>query len=322
MPKSTHSPLSANLIQRFGATVVDVLIVGGFLQIICLLFPDWVSRLGPYGRFIGFIPALAYFSILNSSWRNGQTFGQQLIKIVVTDERQERLGFKKSFWRSLVALTPFLLYKLQFPFVQDTPILRAFSNQYFLGVMIASFLLLVINRSTHQSLHDILSGTFVLQRAKSRQHNENTPLPASPLYRPLTIGLIIGAILITLTAVLFSQKPAQENSVSQMRQLILADGRFFDASISSRVTRSNNAPIVPSLNVDVWYKGRFTEEEGSGVISDIGRIILTSGLEIPDGYELQIILRSNYDLFLATGGMTLSKGTTLDDWYEMLGLTK
>src|SRR5215469_14626762 len=104
-----------SLWRRIVAFVIDSIIVGIAGTLVALPFFDTFSRLGGWGRLVGFCLALPYFVLLNSRIGNGQTLGKRVMHLQVVDRRGEPISVPRSFVRYCVLSAPLFLNRLTLP---------------------------------------------------------------------------------------------------------------------------------------------------------------------------------------------------------------
>ncbi|MEY2483611.1 MAG: hypothetical protein QOK24_2139 [Verrucomicrobiota bacterium] len=148
--------------RRLLALLIDSIILAIVGWILGFLWSESFMRMGGWERFVGFAVALLYFVPLNSSLSGGQTVGKRAVKIRVVSKEGAPLSIGKSFVRSFVLLLPY--------FLNGTPVPRKalesgggilFSEAVF-GFGLAIIYLIVFNRRTRQSLHDLVVGSYVV----------------------------------------------------------------------------------------------------------------------------------------------------------------
>lgn len=84
-----HSQI-AGFWQRMLGLIVDLIVVCVPLIALGWALTGWLEALGQAGRLIGFVIALGYFGLLNSSLGHGQTLGKRLLGIRVVDPNGAR----------------------------------------------------------------------------------------------------------------------------------------------------------------------------------------------------------------------------------------
>ncbi len=149
--------------RRLGALVIDVILIGLVGAGLGLVLYDTFARLGVWGRLVGFAIALAYFGVMNSKLCGGQTVGKRLVDIKVVGGDGATLPVHKSLLRFTVLGIPWFLNGAAFPaeFV-SSPLMYLLSLGVF-GLGLAIVYLYIFNRSTRQSLHDLVVGSYVVR---------------------------------------------------------------------------------------------------------------------------------------------------------------
>jgi uncharacterized RDD family membrane protein YckC len=156
--------------RRVAAFLVDGLILGLIGYALGLALFDTFVRLGPWGRCVGFGVALVYFVAQESGRGGGQSLGKRLLGIRVVDARGRPLGPARSVLRFGVFGVPYFLNGAVLPMTVAT-----FAGGFPLAVlamggMLALAYLLVFNRRTSQSLHDLAADAFVVRVRDGARH--------------------------------------------------------------------------------------------------------------------------------------------------------
>jgi tetratricopeptide (TPR) repeat protein/uncharacterized RDD family membrane protein YckC len=196
LPAPDITPI-AGFWRRLTAFVIDCLILSVPTLLLGLALFRWVAGLGPAGRLIGFVVALLYFGVLNSHFGGGQTLGKRLLGVRVIDRSGKLLSPIRSVLRFIVIAIPYFLNGLWF----DVNAASAGPVEYLLGVLVvfvvfgglgAIAYLFVFNRRTHQSLHDLAVGSFVVRGPAAA-----VPVDLStPRLHLIVIGCWLGIALI------------------------------------------------------------------------------------------------------------------------------
>ncbi len=193
--------LVAGFWRRVAAFLVDGLILGLIGYALGLALFDTFVRLGPWGRCVGFGVALVYFVAQESGRGGGQSLGKRLLGIRVVDAQGRALDPARGVVRFTVFGVPYFLNGAVLPMSVAT-----FAGGFplallALGGMLALAYLLVFNRRTRQSLHDLAVGAFVVRVRDGARH---APGPA----RTWDGHRAIAAVLIVLagaTPLMFPQ---------------------------------------------------------------------------------------------------------------------
>lgn len=149
--------------RRFLAFFIDCMILGVVGYLLGLLFFDAFAGLGAWGRLVGFTVALLYFGPLDSVMGGGRTPGKMLCRIKVADRDGKPISLVKSVVRYLVIALPFFLNGL--PLSSDALQSPAglIVGLIVFGLGGAVIYLLIFNRHTRQSLHDLAVGSYVIK---------------------------------------------------------------------------------------------------------------------------------------------------------------
>ena len=220
--------------RRVAAFVVDGLILALVGQALGLALFDFFVRLGPWGRGIGLLVALVYFVPQESS-RGGRSLGKRLLRIRVVDAQGRSLSVGRGAARFAVFGVPYFLNGAALPmdvemFARGVPFALLV-----VGSLFALAYLLVFNRRTRQSLHDLVVGSFVVRVAAGAPH---APGPARAWGGHLaiagTLALLAGA------TPLFYPRLMGIPSFSALRALderLAAQPELRSASVSASVGR-------------------------------------------------------------------------------------
>lgn len=178
---------------------------------------------------------------MNSKIGKGQTIGKKLLKIKVVDRNGDSIGLLKSFFRYAVLAIPFFLNgapfsdKLMFSFAVYILSLFIF------GGLFSIIYLYLFNRVTRQSLHDIASGTYVVNVAIEKQ-------PVDKIWKPhyvIVCLFLIGSLVVPFfTSRLAKQEPFLD--LFQSRTLLMENQVVQNATISygkSTFSSTSSGPI-------------------------------------------------------------------------------
>ena len=164
--------------RRVAAFLVDGVILGLVGYGSGLVLFDAFVAMGPWGRVVGFGVALAYFVAQESGRGGGQSLGKRLLRIRVVDAQGRPLGLARSVARFTVFGVPYFLNGAALPmgvmtFAAGVPVAAVV-----LGGVLALAYLLVFNRRTRQSLHDLAVGAFVVRVRADARGERDVPGPA------------------------------------------------------------------------------------------------------------------------------------------------
>lgn len=190
---------------RLGALLLDSLLLGAIGLLLGLFFAPQFERLGPSGRLLGFVIALAYFGTLNSRLRGGQTFGKSLLKIKVVDGLGASLSVSKACLRFLPLGIPWALNGARLQESLAVSFWSYVQSIAVFGMGLSIAYLIVFNRPSRQSLHDLLVGSYVV---RATTHGPIRAKPPRRLHLAVCGGLLLlSAIAPYFVSVLVATAP-------------------------------------------------------------------------------------------------------------------
>jgi uncharacterized RDD family membrane protein YckC len=198
----------ASFWRRIGAIVLDSLVLGlvGFL--LGLFLKDEFVQLGEWGRLVGFAIALIYFGGMNSKLCNGQTIGKKLLDLQVVDLQNNAISLSKSLLRYLVLAVPFSLNGLHADMDQMPAFLSFLLVAVVFGGILSVIYLYLFNRVTRQSLHDLVTGTLVVNAKVEEQE-------IGKVWK-VHLGVVVALFTTTALLPLFVESLAQQEHFSGM----------------------------------------------------------------------------------------------------------
>jgi uncharacterized RDD family membrane protein YckC len=311
-------PQLAGFWRRVAAFLIDGLLLGIPGQIIGWSASSFWFTIGPYGRFLGLIIVFAYFSFMYSKVSNGQTVGKRLLKIAVRDKNNKPLSIQRSLLRISILAFPALLNGWALP-VLDNDILGWLISIIVFSGAITIIYTMLFNRGSRQGIHDLICGTYVVRLRG--EGIEAFPIAAKKHW--IVSGVLLAIVILIVTGIslfkgnIISQTGLSE--ISDVREILNNDSRFHYAKAQYYTTHFIAGNITPAgstkryITVEVWYKGIPSDEKRSEVTKDISEVVLAT--ENIDQYDsLQIIIRSAYDLGIASGQRTYSDSKSIDEW--------
>lgn len=296
----TYSPARmplaiAHAWRRIGALAVDVLIlvIAGFAM--GQLFFEPLSRLGSYGRLLGFGIALAYFGFFNSRLRQGQTPGKALLGLRVVDVEGQPLSLPRTLLRETVFCVPFFLNGLPLdPSVATSPLGHLLVLCVFGGAL-GSIYLYVFNRRTRQSLHDLAAGSFVV-----RLPPDGVPRTVPPIWK----GHLVVLALLGLAAL---GAPALVNRV--------VDTSMIAGLVPMQQALLKEPNVKQAGVVRGWWKGNGTERhylaarlwlrelpvEDPALARRTALVLARLDPELAQEDDIRVVLVRGFDLGFASG---------------------
>jgi uncharacterized RDD family membrane protein YckC len=145
--------------RRLFAFCLDGLLLGAVGAYIGLIAYDGLVALGDWGRAVGFAIALIYFGAMDSELFRGQTLGKRVVRIKVVTVNGVPLSVGASTLRATIFCVP---YFLNGAFIDAGAITSWLLVFLVFGVGLSIVYLLLFNRRTRQSLHDLAVGAYVV----------------------------------------------------------------------------------------------------------------------------------------------------------------
>lgn len=176
--------------RRLGAFLIDILVLGAVGLILSFFFHERFAALGAWGRAVGFLIALAYFGILESRWGGGRSLGKRVCRLRVVTRTGALLSAPAAFCRSAIFCLAYFLNGAGWKVTPGQAWLTVAQSCLISALIISVFYLLVFNRRTRQSLHDLAVGAFVVKAAPGA-----LTLPALPVWRG-HYAIVSGAVLV------------------------------------------------------------------------------------------------------------------------------
>jgi uncharacterized RDD family membrane protein YckC len=297
------------LIDFFLVAIVGLLLGG--------LFSKYLYNIGPYGQPLGLILIIPYFGILNSKIGNGQTLGKKIFHIAVRNKDNDSIGLVRSLIRISILSIPPLLNGLSIPFLKS-PIISWLFSVIIFGFGGALFYTMVFNRKARQGLHDLLLGTFVV----NLKGKKAIAFPITPGIHLIISALIIGLVAIGTVAIpkIFSATNSNNSleNVENLYQTLQGDSRFFTANINSRTTFRTNLPPTKSLIINVWVKGKLSQEEKQDLLISVYHITMVEINNLGEYDVLQIVVTSGYEIGIARYSTNIYYLGSLADWEKFI----
>lgn len=307
--------------RRLFALIIDGTILGIFGLILGTIFFDYFAELGGWGRLFGFIIALSYFGLLNSSISNGQTIGKRIFKIKVVDKDATTISPVRSIVRFLILGPPYFLNGALIP---PNILINSFVSLllglvvFFIGGSI--IYLYIFNRNTRQSLHDLVAGTYVIRSSHAQKFS------FSPLWKGhlAVVSLIFVTVVVLITDVIpklshkepFSELLAVQQSIQRSGLVHIATvtaGKSFGTNVT---TEGKDKWETTYFSINAVLKKRPTDYDET--INTIASIILDSYPQIMEKEALLITVTYGYDIGISRAWKSQRRQHSPKEWKELL----
>jgi uncharacterized RDD family membrane protein YckC len=300
--------------RRIFALLIDGLILAVPGYILGLIAFEQLVALGGWGKVVGFFISMLYFGIQNSLVCKGQTIGKRICKIMVVNKRGEFLSLPKSFIRIIVLDIGFFLNGAMIPDnLMNSPFMILISILVF-GFMFSIIYLYIFNRTTRQSLHDLLVGSYVVNDSIAGSLKVQNIWRLH--YAVVSIFIIASAGVPFYTMSLATQEPFDQ--ILALRQNILSVENVGNAT----VTVGENTTTINNETKKTYYIAsniilNRKVENYDDLANEIAEIILSY-----DDYSQKDIISINitygFDIGISSMWMTQRYGHTPEEWRTRL----
>lgn len=283
----------ASFWRRIGALLLDGILLGLVGLTLGLCFESTFIQLGGLGRLIGFGIALVYFSVMNSHLCNGQTIGKLIFSLQVVDAENQNISLSRSLLRYLVLATPFLLNGAHFHNEEQLSILMYPLSIIIFGGLMSIIYLYIFNRTTRQSLHDLVVGTYVVNANEAKEEQG----------RVWSVHFIMVALLFAISATLpmFTNNLAQDpklQEILRVQDAISDEDRVRKSAVFSGATTFSavEGPITKTTYVTVRAFLSSNEVDDVDFARYLATIVIAHHPEANNKDTIKIILTHGYDI--------------------------
>jgi uncharacterized RDD family membrane protein YckC len=300
--------------RRLLAFCLDGLFLGAFGACLGLVAYDRLAALGDWGRAVGFAISLLYFGAMDSELSGGQTLGKRILGIKVVGAGGAPLSVRASTLRAAIFCVPYFLNGTSV----DAGVVTSWLLTFLIfGVGVSIAYLLVFNRRTRQSLHDLAVGAYVVSSKTGDSFVESRRMwPA----HVVAVGLILTA---ALTLPYFAQRLANSGpfavllSVQQALQqdpdvrhatAVIGVNKFFGKDQSTTTTHLFSSNIVLSRRVrDFDY-----------LANRLAQIILNHDPSAEREDEIAISIHYGYDIGIASAWQSRNFAFSPEQWRKRI----
>lgn len=278
--------------RRLIAFLIDMLVLGALGLVLAFFFQQRLIALGAWGRAVGFVVALAYFGMTESRWGNGRSLGKLVMRLRVVTRTGALLSIPAAFCRSAIFCLAYFLNGANWKVTPGQEWIATVQSLLIGALIVSVFYLLLFNRRTRQSLHDLAVGAFVVNAGP-----DGFVPPPTPVWRGHYA--IAGGIVLVLSvgSTLLLQQATVKALVATQRA-ISALPDIYGVSVKVNVTAPRGATTSQMLLSGIV-------DESLGDPDRLAATIANLALDnYPDANAQQLIavtLTSGYDIGIASG---------------------
>ena len=295
--------------RRTLAFLLDALIVGGAAMLLAIPFFGAFSRLGAWGRLVGFCVSLPYFAILDSSIGHGQTIGKRVLGLQVVDVYGQTISLGRALVRYALFAVPYFLNGIALPITRTPWTFSHLVAPLFEALGFANFYLMLCNRHTRQGIHDLAVGSFVAEADKIGS------VRARPIWK--MHWAILGSLLVifTLAGGILTKKLLNWGPMPQLFQditLIEKMDGVQQAGAQAQTNWTGSDAKRKTLELTIRWTGKSKDQEAFA--DRVAKVILENDQHIQDYDQMLIQVIEGYDLGIAHFSLSHSFEHTPEEW--------
>jgi uncharacterized RDD family membrane protein YckC len=296
--------------RRLIAFMVDGVILAVVGKGLGLLFGSIFAQMGGTGPLVGFGVYVLYFGILHSPIGKGQTLGKKLLKIRVVNARGKYISFTKALLRASIIGIFFCLSAVNSLLVSDTAILVNSILCIIVGAGIIYFYL--FNRITRQSIHDLISRSFVVKAdAEDRSISLTIWRKHYLIYSSIILILVIGSLFL-YSKQLETRVMSMLNLQNELKRI---DG-VNDASVDVvRVTSLQDNRTADQLAVTVYVKRKPLSYRD--MQNDVAKLVLEK-YPVTNIQSVHVKISNGYDIGIAKSFQSSILSFTPGNWEKRI----
>ena len=319
-------PIYSKFWSRFGAYLLDILVLGITGLILGLFLGDTFVHMGGQSMLVGFFIALLYFGLGNSAIFNGQTLGKKIVNLQVVDNEMETLSIQKSVLRALIFTVPYFFLNYKLDGWSEFSIFYMTKGIFFLTFLILLPIHLILNTPTRQAIHDLIMGTYVVSREAfpGQQLSKSKSLPTI-ITGSLAI-VILGLIIFMnsgknkISSTIEELKPLKEqiDKIDKIGNSSLSrnSSSFKKFGSDDYISKNEYLKLNLSLRENLIYNLRPDNIEDLDFVKEAVRIILEDYSDINNLNYIQVNLIYGYNIGIYKSSNSIGFSNSIDNWRE------
>lgn len=315
-PASASAPSIARVAgfwRRFGAFFIDMLILAVIGIAAGAVLSDQFAALGAWGRAVGFVITLAYFGVTESHLGGGQSIGKRASGIKVVARTGSALSVPAALIRAAVFCIAY--------FLNGASIELGFASEWaawaiatlIFGLVFSVFYLLIFNRRTHQSVHDLVTGAFVV-----RADPGTVSVSTAPVWRGhgaiigcTVLALSLGGFLLSkkfMSNELFTSLKATQKSISTIPGVDRVSVNLNSSTSDNKTTHA----LFISVVIDS------STPDPEALARRIAQAALKNDAQVNRPQTVTVTLTSGYDIGLASWWRSANYAHAAEEWLAPL----
>lgn len=296
--------------RRLGAFLVDGVVLGAVGIALGAAIGKYFPTPGGAGNLVGFVIAGTYFTLADARSHGGQSIGKRLLHLRLLDRHGRLLGPLQTFPRYCVVGIACFLNGARLP---ETPahVWERVAGIPVFGIGLSILYLLVFNRRTRQSVHDLAVGSYTV--------NESVGAEFAPpdVWRG---HYVVCACLLLASFVGAAFPPQAANArltpLTAVRARVRAVPGVVEANVSDRTLWMNGRERT-ALAVTAFLDHGSVEDEA--LAARVARAVLETFPAAHSRGTVDVILSSGFDLGIARWSSKHSFSHTAEEWDRFSG---
>lgn len=298
----------AGVWRRIGAFFIDIIFLWILGQAAGAVLHAQFSALGAWGILVGLTITVLYFGVMQSRLRGGQSLGMHLLGLKLVSRTGDMLSLPAAFLRAAIFCLAYFMNGFVINLGPDKVWLTLSVLVLLAGIIFSIYYLLLFNRRTRQSLHDLAVGAFVIKTGPGK-----LSLPTASVWRGHAAFIAIAVIVFAGIALISRQflPPAQLGSLlavsEELKTMpgIRSAGVIVSTMHMSNETREQlwiNAVVDPSL------------PDTQTLAQEMVQLLLKRDPGASRQQSIGVSLRSGYDIGIASQWTITSYAHTPEQW--------
>ncbi|NYE63125.1 putative RDD family membrane protein YckC [Duganella sp. 1224] len=293
---------SARLWRRAVAFVLDFALLGivGAIAGACLYEP--LTVLGPWGRVLGFAIATAYFGVSQSHVGDGQSLGMKVLGLRVVTASGTPLSVGASLLRAGIFCLSYFLGSLPSAFSGLNAWVASALSMLIFGVGACSTYLLIFNRKTRQTLHDLAVGAFVVNDARGP-----LALPTERVWRGHA-AIVTAALVAFCVAGVWMALPGSLGDMLRVRQAVMSLPGVSNASVMLNYGPQNARTLSVTAVTDA------SAQNPEALARRVAKAALENYANVDQMKTVTVTLSSGFDIGIAQVWRSVNYVRTPREW--------
>jgi hypothetical protein len=271
--------------------------------------------MGNWAVLLGFTIFVLYYGLQNSALCKGQTLGKRILKIKVVSEIGQYLNPTQSLLRSLI-LTPMFIFN---NIVLPIGYLSIAWTMVIGTLMFIQILLFLVNRPSHQLLHDlIIKSVCVNANVEPQNVEKNKAKLALAIVVPIVIGLVgfmpISNMIVKMLGMSMQELSSLQQTVKQSTnaKLVGIHANYNKNFNTNEVTSAISYAIdIPSINIQ---DKKLCTDSMAKVVSAIS----TSNSKVKDYNIIGVSIIQTVNIGLFKFNRNYSQSGSLQQWIDYI----